>query len=617
MKSTMKASVQGAWWWSLCCGLGLALYTAWFNRFDRFLDVVVLWLYVQIPLVVAAAAGGILIDLAGRVFDRVKKLPSTPAERSILAFSLLTSGTVAFMALSAARANLWYTRTYPWVDTWGDMLVVVLASFVGVLLCGLFAFFLVRKLSQRLGLFRDPKCSWRIRIGSVGLLCVLILGITGLAGQRNQVPAQPDRLPDRSFGSSRVVLVGIDGMIPEIVESMMAAGELPVFSRIADHGYYGRLRSTQPTNSPVIWTSIATGVQRYQHGVMNFLVQHPRGMKNPIRTFPSHMGLNTTFLLRSFYGSGLVQTYPVSGDLRRAATIWEIASAYGLRCGVVNWWPSWPARELNGFIVSDTLNEHVALFNKKREELDARGQTGPLDEFGFTSESEVTWPPSLADEIRERVDRERWSSTDDVHLMELGLELFDRFDPNLFMIYLHGPDMVQHLRWNAFEPELYRHVDADYIEEFRDAIPDAYRTADRLVGDLLAQLGDETTVIVVSDHGASPVFSFLSFWGYVAGHEHGPPGVLLAMGPTIRADSPQFSGSVMDIAPTILRLLGIVPSASMEGGVLEEMLTRDFHGRVDESFESWDFLAQQEFVVPPSDVSKEKEDALKALGYIN
>ena len=224
---------------------------------------------------------------------------------------------------------------------------------------------------------------------------------------------------------------------------------------------------------------------------------------------------------------------------------------------------------------------------------------------------------AVADEIRARVDRERWSSADDVHLMELGLELFDRFEPNLFMIYLHGPDMPQHLRWDAYQPVLSRGVDQSYIAEFRDAIPDAYRTADRLVGTLLAQLGDETTVIVVSDHGASPVFSFRSFGGYVAGHEHGPPGVLLAMGPAIRADSPEFDFTVLDVAPTILRLLGIAPSGSMEGRVLQEMLTPDFDRQDDEGPESWDFLAQQEFVVPPSDVSKEKEDSLRALGYIN
>lgn len=617
MYSNMIASIRGAWWWGFCCGVVLAVYTAWFNRFDRFLDVVLLWMYLQIPLILAATVGGIVIGLLGRFADRVKKRPSTSDQRSVLAFSLLTGGTVAFLSLSAARANLWYTRQYPWVDSWGEMFLVVAASLIAVCACGVIAYFLARVITQRLLVLGNLSFSWKVWAGLIGLAAVVVLGILGLARLQNQISARPDKLPERSPGSHRVVLVGIDGMVPEIVEEMMAAGDLPTFSMVADRGYYGHLESTQPTNSPVIWTSIATGVQRYHHGIMNFLVQHPRGMKNPIRTFPSHMGLNTTFLLREFYRGGLVETYPVPGSLRRAATIWEIASAYGLRCGVVNWWPSWPARELNGFMVTDTLHEHVALLNKKRAELEAEVGRGPVVKYGFSSESEVTWPPSLADEIRARVERERWSSADDGHLMEIGLELFNRFDPNLFMIYLHGPDMVQHLRWDAYEPALYRGVDQKYISEFREAIPDAYRNADMLLGNLLEQVGESATVIAVSDHGASPVFSFLSFWGYKAGHEHSPPGVIFATGPAIRSDSPEFDGSVLDIAPTILRLLGIAPSTSMEGRVLEEMLVGQYKRSLSSGPRSWDFLAQQEFVAPPSDVSKEKEDALRALGYIN
>lgn len=614
----MKASAKAGCLWSLSCAVVLAVYTALLNRLDEFLDVVLLWIYIQIPLAIAGILGGIVVSILVRGFEKFSGRRFDDDQRFALAFSVLISGTAAFLALSAARANFWYTRTYPWVDSWGEMLVVVLISLIAVCLIGIAVLLASMKLIRFLLRLRERSVRLHTFVGTTGFVILLFLGSSVVAGHRNQIVQRPDRLPSKSQGCERLVVIGVDGMIPEIIDDMMASGELPNFSAMAQNGYYGPLESTQPTNSPVIWTSIATGLGRYHHGVMNFLVQHPRGMKDPIRTFPSHMGLNTTFLMRKFYGSNLVDTYPVAGSLRRAATLWEIASAYGLRCGVINWWPSWPALELNGFLVSDSLNEHVALLNRAREAEDAQGETGPVEKFGFSSSSEVTWPPDLADEIRERVERDDWESADDVHLMELGLELCDRFNPQLFMIYLHGPDLVQHLFWDAFEPNLYRDVDPEYIQNFKEKIPDAYRTADRLVGDLRAQMGEDTTIVVLSDHGASPVFTFLSFWGYKAGHEHSPPGALLAIGPGIRPGVQTINGSVYDIAPTILNLLGISPSTSMKGRVLTEILIDDDATPRADQPPSWDFLAQQQgSAVPPSAVSKEKEEALRALGYIN
>ena len=57
----------------------------------------------------------------------------------------------------------------------------------------------------------------------------------------------------------RVLLVGIDGASPRLVEPLLAAGRLPNLARIAREGVWGRLQSHLPLASPRIWNTIATG----------------------------------------------------------------------------------------------------------------------------------------------------------------------------------------------------------------------------------------------------------------------------------------------------------------------------------------------------------------------
>jgi hypothetical protein len=56
----------------------------------------------------------------------------------------------------------------------------------------------------------------------------------------------------------RVLLIGIDGADPAILERLMDEGRLSTFARLRREGAYGRLRSREPLLSPIVWTTIAT-----------------------------------------------------------------------------------------------------------------------------------------------------------------------------------------------------------------------------------------------------------------------------------------------------------------------------------------------------------------------
>ena len=57
----------------------------------------------------------------------------------------------------------------------------------------------------------------------------------------------------------KVIVIGIDGATPDLIEPWMNDGKLPNFDKIRKKGIWGKLASTIPPFSAPAWTSIVTG----------------------------------------------------------------------------------------------------------------------------------------------------------------------------------------------------------------------------------------------------------------------------------------------------------------------------------------------------------------------
>lgn len=73
----------------------------------------------------------------------------------------------------------------------------------------------------------------------------------------------------------KVIVIGLDGLEPTIVEAMLDRGELPNLARIRQAGAYSRLRTTYPAQTPVAWSSFATGTNPGGHGIFDFISRDP------------------------------------------------------------------------------------------------------------------------------------------------------------------------------------------------------------------------------------------------------------------------------------------------------------------------------------------------------
>jgi len=178
------------------------------------------------------------------------------------------------------------------------------------------------------------------------LSAAFLLTVPALLSARREPPPPPSTLPVGP--GERVVLLGIDGVLPEEVDYLMRIGDLPAFSGLSRNGgeVLRYARRDEPPAS--FWTSVATGVRGPAHGVASLDSFRPLGMRTP---------LARSGLLRAWWSGvevplGLAEYRPLLANRRSAFTLWELAARGGAPVLAVNWWATFPAEPLPGLVVA-------------------------------------------------------------------------------------------------------------------------------------------------------------------------------------------------------------------------------------------------------------------------
>jgi hypothetical protein len=183
-------------------------------------------------------------------------------------------------------------------------------------------------------------------LGMIILAAAFLLTVPAVLSARRETPPPPPSLP--SAPGDRVLLLGIDGVLPEEVDYLLAAGDLPGLGRLAREG--GRILSYRREAEPPasFWTAVATGIPGPDHGVTALDSFRPLGVETPLaRNGP----------LRLWWSGfevplGLAEYRPVLANRRRAFTVWELAARGGGPVLAVNWWGTFPAGPLPGLVVA-------------------------------------------------------------------------------------------------------------------------------------------------------------------------------------------------------------------------------------------------------------------------
>jgi hypothetical protein len=340
LRLTLKVGLLAGLLLALPLALGLVIANAGAepNPLEVSLDTLALFLHLFLPISAAIALG--FLGLCGIVLAILRFSHVRRIETLSLGISLVVGALGLLLALQGLRALLAESQV---------PLLVVLG------LAAPFAIYLLIKLVDH-GLltlairFTDTAPGGRLFsrrwLGLTILAAAFVLTLPAvLSSARRDPPPEPAGLPVAP--GDQVVLVGIDGVLPEELDYLLALGDLPTLSGLVQGGsLLSYLRRDEPPAS--FWTTIATGVPGPDHGVAALDSFRPLGVRTPLaRNGP----------LRGWWTGvevplGLAEYRAVLANRRDAYTVWELASRGGAPVLAVNWWATFPAEEVPGLVVA-------------------------------------------------------------------------------------------------------------------------------------------------------------------------------------------------------------------------------------------------------------------------
>ena len=88
--------------------------------------------------------------------------------------------------------------------------------------------------------------------------------------------------------TGKVLVLGIDGMDPNLLSQFINRGEMPAFSKFIQRGGITPLQTTLPSQSPVAWSSFITGNKPGHHGIFDFIHRDPKTFSPYLSTVKTH-----------------------------------------------------------------------------------------------------------------------------------------------------------------------------------------------------------------------------------------------------------------------------------------------------------------------------------------
>lgn len=263
------------------------------------------------------------------------------------------------------------------------------------------------------------------------------------------------------MGKKRVLVLGLDCATPQLVFDQWK-DDLPHLRRLMESGIYGELESTIPPITCPAWMSMMTSKDPGQLGVYGFRNRKDYSYDN--------LQLATS----------RVFTEP---------TVWDILSQRGRRVILIGVPPSYPPKPVNGDLISCFMTPNA--------------------------DSPFTYPPHLKQEVERVVGRylfdvEHFRSEEKGFILQQLYDMAEKHftllrhlmrtrDWDFCMMVEIGLDRLHHGFWKYFDPT---HPKYQPGSPWENVGRDYYIFIDRQVGQTLSLIDDDTTVLVVSDHGA-------------------------------------------------------------------------------------------------------------------
>lgn len=261
----------------------------------------------------------------------------------------------------------------------------------------------------------------------------------------------------------KLIVLGIDGMDWDVIQRYK--DDMPNLYGMMEKNGFPRMRSVFPADTTPAWSTIYTGLDPSEHGIINFV-----NVGAKANTYKPLVFDDSAFKGRTF---------------------WDILNQKGLSCAVVlpmNIKEGW---EINGLMITRPNEGHIRVYPESKASVYKLNEQVLGTEGKFTSEASL---PGLRDEFFAKVDEE-------TRLTRLVIE---NEDADVLFSYFSTTDGIQHDFWRHCDPN---HPEYPGHNEHENVIRDMYVYMDKFVGEVMQKQPD-TPLLIISDHGhgARPVY---------------------------------------------------------------------------------------------------------------
>jgi len=130
----------------------------------------------------------------------------------------------------------------------------------------------------------------------------------------------------QSQRAHKLIILGIDGMDPQLLKQFMQQGKMPNFAKLAQEGSFRELTTSIPPQSPVAWSNLITGMNAGGHGIFDFIHRDPKTLQLYFSTSRVEAPKHTIHLGNWVIplGSGRAE------QLRQGKAFWQILDDHGI-----------------------------------------------------------------------------------------------------------------------------------------------------------------------------------------------------------------------------------------------------------------------------------------------
>jgi predicted AlkP superfamily phosphohydrolase/phosphomutase len=292
----------------------------------------------------------------------------------------------------------------------------------------------------------------------------------GLLDKLKKKDEAPSSAASPKKAGRKVMVIGLDCAPPEHIFDEYA-GDIPNLTKLRENGVYGPLESIVPPITVPAWACMMTSKDPGTLGIYGF-----RNRKD-----------------HTYDGLEFATSFKV-----KEPTAWDILSDDGKDCIVMSVPPMYPPKQINGIQIGCFLTPNNQAEYTYPKELKAEIESN-VGEYIF--------------DIRNfRTDNTQYILDEAYKMTEMKFKTADYLLTNkpwdFFMMVEMGPDRLNHGIWSFIDPNHPRYVPDN---PYKDSLREYYRFLDGKIGDLLKHADEDTTVLVVSDHGAKAMVGGICF----------------------------------------------------------------------------------------------------------